>query len=461
MSFGLGIGHLIPIFIYVGAIVAFLLSVFWRPQVGLYYLIPFLPLQTTRYRLHDLPWGEKFIDILLLGVVIGLLIRDARLFQKTPMNRIFLVLGVMTYLALWRGSAYLGMAPPVSLSDLRFSDWKKYLEMPFIALLVVAVFRDLKQLKLVVLLMALSTLLVNWSFVVTTRGRDFSHFSYGLRDSGVLGYAGENGFAAYEGQIMAFLLAFYAFAKNKFVKYSLLAVVAFSGYCLLFGYSRGGYLAILAALAFFGLFRERKILVGVIVILIGWQALLPTSVRERITMTYDKDVRVRQGYDMEDQYDVDSTSRLELWQDAQTLFLQSPVIGLGYDTYRYLDRVGPYRDTHNYYIKVAVETGVVGLLIFLSLLGLMFRQGWRLFRCADDPFLKAMGLGFAALMVCAIVVNVFGDRWTYIQVNGFLWVILGCVMRGQKIFEESREQAGETLVPASSIPQLAGGPSAV
>ena len=53
--FGLeGIG---PITIYCGGIVAFLLSIFWRREVALYYLVLLLPLQTWRYRLYEYPLG--------------------------------------------------------------------------------------------------------------------------------------------------------------------------------------------------------------------------------------------------------------------------------------------------------------------------------------------------------------------------------------------------------------------
>jgi hypothetical protein len=36
-------------------------------------------------------------------------------------------------------------------------------------------------------------------------------------------------------------------------------------------------------------------------------------------------------------------------------------------------------------------------------------------------------------------VNFFGDRWLYVEVNGFLWVMLACVVRGQMIESERKE----------------------
>jgi hypothetical protein len=38
-------------------------------------------------------------------------------------------------------------------------------------------------------------------------------------------------------------------------------------------------------------------------------------------------------------------------------------------------------------------------------------------------------------------VNFFGDRWLYIEVNGFLWILLACVVRGQMIENQCAAEA--------------------
>ncbi len=113
--------------------------------------------------------------------------------------------------------------------------------------------------------------------------------------------------------------------------------------------------------------------------------------------------------------------------------------------------MGQYEDTHNYYLKVLVETGAVGLLMFLWILGKSFRQGFRLYRSSDEAFLMSLGLGFAAMLVCAMVANLFGDRWTYLQVNGFLWILLGCTMRAQQILEQPQEESNPGAAPVASL----------
>ena len=181
--------------------------------------------------------------------------------------------------------------------------------------------------------------------------------------------------------------------------------------------------------------KQRWVLLALVVFLISWQSLVPTSVQERILMTYDK---------QDQQLDTSAQDRVTIWNDAMVLFHENPAIGAGFDTYQWLHRVSIYTDTHNYFLKVLVETGVLGLMFFLFLLGTITRLGVKLYRTAKDPFLKSLGLGFSLLMVCVFVVNFFGDRWLYIEVNGFLWVMLACVVRGQMIEDQRQQESVES-----------------
>jgi putative inorganic carbon (HCO3(-)) transporter len=436
-GFGLGLDSSLGLLLYIGGIIAFLLSIGWKPQICLYYLVPLLPMQTMRYRMIVYPLGQHFVDIMLLGVVLGTLLRGGTLIPKNPMNRLFAILAVMFYISMWRGWFFIGGSSPLSFSDERFSDWKNYMVLPILCLVVMMVIKNTKQMKILFALMVLSALFVNREYAHTVSTRDTEHFSYGVRSSGLLGYAGENGFGAFEAGFLVFLLAFYAYTKKVTFKAGIILFVGLGLYCLLFSFSRGAYAAFLISIIFLGLFRERKLLIFALLLLVVWQVVLPVAVQERITMTYNKG----EGLDSSAQ------ERVTLWQDALVLIVHDPIFGTGFDTYAALHRVGIYEDTHNYYLKVMVETGILGLILFLCLLGKAFRLGFRLFRQADDSFMKALGLGFASMIVCTAVANLFGDRWTYLQVNGFLWVLLGCVMRSLQLLQQQQEQESEARVP--------------
>jgi hypothetical protein len=53
--------------------------------------------------------------------------------------------------------------------------------------------------------------------------------------------------------------------------------------------------------------------------------------------------------------------------------------------------------------------------------------------------------------------NFFGDRWTYQQVDGYLWVLLACVIRGLIAIHEQPEKLEADAVQDASLreePQL-------
>lgn len=444
LGLGLGLEDFVRYPLYVGALVAFVMSILWKPEIGLYYLIPLLPLQTVRYRLHGLFFGEKLIDILLLGVTLGLLLQR-RLSWKTPLTKLLLFSGVFYFLLLCRGSIYLDLSLPLSISDPRFSNWKNFMVMPILFFTVASAIKNVKAMRVLLLLMALSTLIVNRSFYNTVSGRDFSHFSYDLREAGALGYAGENGFGAFQAMIAVSLLVFYSYSKRWLVKLGLAGVFLTTLYCLAFSFSRGAYFGFLVGVLFLGLTTNRKLLILIPLFLTSWQVLVPPAVRERILMTKQTD----------GQFEPSAEARILLWDDAVKLMEENLMMGTGFDTYEYMHRVGPYADTHNLYLKFVVETGIIGLLLLLWLFAKAWLLGFRLFRISSDPFLGSLGLALAASMVCAVVLNFFGDRWTYIEVTGFVWTLMALVVRGLVLATQSHPEpdhdAEQPASPAASF----------
>lgn len=441
--------------IYIGCIVFALISAFWRPQYGVYYLALFMPLQTLRYRLIGYPAGEKFVDILVLGILIGILThRGGAAWVRTRLGMLCVVWALFLYVSLWFGSAYLHSPWPITFANVRFSDWKNYIELPFFLFLASAAITNKKQIKILLAVMALSFLIVNRGFYDNMAGRDVGTFSYDVRDPGPLGYAGVNGLAAFEATSMLFLVAMLSFKIPRYVKFAIYGLLATGMYCLLFSFSRGGYVSLLGGLAFLGLVRSRKLLIVVAAVLIGWQTLLPVSVQERITMTVDDSGTL----------DPSVQRRIDLWTDAESLINENMVWGTGFDTYAFMDRFEGFHDTHNYFIKITLETGIIGLLFFLYILWRMFALGWRLYRTSTDPFMAALGLGFATLMVGTVFANFFGDRFSYLQVNGFMWILMGLVVRALAINEQEalKPAVSEGLVSKDSlqhgVPQFSNRP---
>lgn len=442
-----GIGHFLPLVAYLVGLGVAVVGALGRPEWALYLYTFMLPLQTSRYKLHAFPLGTHYIDIILLGCVVGLWVKEGGIFAKTPINGLLLFYAFFLFLSLIRGAFFLNDWS-LSVSYQRLAYWKCYIEMPFVALVAARIIKNEAQVKRLLLFMCLSMVYVGRDFASSNRGHHLAAtFVETHRSASALGYAGVNGMAAFEAMITIFLLTIYFVEKRLSVKLGLLFVMAVNTYCLVFSFSRGGWLGFAAGLFALGVLKYRKLLVLLAVVVIGWQVVLPRSVQQRIEMTDQRTITGRK-------LDTSGEERLELWRNALISFEQRPIIGSGFDTYGFTLHEGLYRDTHNYYMKALVETGIVGLVIFCWLFARMTFLGYTLFWRAEDPFWKAVGLGFTVAMAATLVVNMFGDRWTYQQLDGYLWILLAFVFRGLIVTKEAAATQPETA-PAMT-PVLAG-----
>ena len=420
---GTGLGHFIPLVAYLGFCIMCLASLGGRPLLGLYYMIPFLPYRTLRDRFVDYPLGGNMLTILVISVIVGCLIRGKHL-PKSRLYAIWLVFGVYLYLSMWMGTA-LGNAPaPLWLSDANFSAWKDYMLIPLIFVASSLAIEDRKAIRMVILITAISLLLIDRTCILESMSRTWTNFDETKRDGGPLAY-GSNQTAAFLAQFGMFYWGFVRFVKRKKIKIFGYGLVAMTLFATMYTFSRGGYIAVLFSILVLGLLQNRKLLLFLGVFLFTWQTVVPTAVRERVSMTQTSD----------GQLEASAQSRVDLWEYAEKSILNSPIVGSGFATFQFGEHVANLKDTHNWYVKVMVETGIIGLVMAFLLLQQSLATSYRLFKRSIDPLYKGLGLGLLLAFCSCIVANFFGDRWTYLEITGLLWVLMGAAVRATHLME--------------------------
>jgi O-antigen ligase len=128
-----------------------------------------------------------------------------------------------------------------------------------------------------------------------------------------------------------------------------------------------------------------------------------------------------------------------LAQVAWDMFLDRPLAGCGYGQYfnTYndyltdrsvdlpLERARPYCQ-HNVFLSLLVETGLIGMGLFLALLALWTRDAWRTWRQFDaPPWRRQLGLVFLAVMAAYAANAMFHEMSIIPTVNMLLFFMAG------------------------------------
>jgi putative inorganic carbon (HCO3(-)) transporter len=436
---GLGLIHYVPVIAYLGFWIMCLISLTGRPLLGLYYLIPFIPYRTLRDHFLDYPLGGNILTILVVAVILGALMQGKHL-PKTKLYLIWLGFGFYLYLSMWLGAA-LGNAPaPLWITDINFAMWKDYMLIPLIFVATGLVVEDRKAVRTVILITAVSLFFIDRSCLLESMSRSWANFDENKRDGGPLGY-GSNQTAAYLAQFAMFFWGAGQFLKRRKMKLLCYGLVGITVFATMYTFSRGAYLAILFSVFVLGLLKDRKLLLIGAVFLVTWQAVVPTAVRQRVTMTQNANGKLEDS----------ANERVKLWQAAEESILSDPIFGTGFGTYQFTQHVDNLKDTHNWYVKVMVETGIIGLVIVMVMLGQMLALAYRLFKKAEDPLYRGLGLGLFLAICSCIIANFFGDRWTYLEITGPLWVLVGVALCATHLPEEQAAKERIADEPAAAV----------
>jgi len=415
----------LPLIFIVGISFVVLFSLAGKIHLSLLFLIPLFPLQNVIERLHQFPLGKDFIDIILIAMMLGWVFRSIinkeKIFEPTPLNKLLFIMAIFTYFSLWRSSTYLGFPPPVSASDVRVQNWKNYMIFPLLYFITVNNIKSLKQIKWLIIAMLVSMLIMD-SYTLK-QIRWMPGLASREKLDGTFVWAGVNVVAAFYAQYIFVLLGILIMHKKKVYKIIFGILFLVGVYITLFLYSRGAYAALITGFLAISLIKKRIFIIPLILLFMFWQSLLPATVVERINKT-----KTEQGV-----LDTSTQHRLELWKESIRLFKADPILGTGFNAVPFLGLAGGFTDTHNIYLRILAEQGLIGITIFLIFFLLALKSSWRLYKTASDALLKGLGLGFIACIIATLTTNMFGDRWTYLQLGAYFWVFLGLVVRGNLI----------------------------
>lgn len=194
--------------------------------------------------------------------------------------------------------------------------------------------------------------------------------------------------------------------------------------------SRGAFiaLAVFALFAITGSRRKARIIAAVSVITVIVVLATPQSAWHRFSLLKNATSTANlQEVDPEGS----AEQRFEIWKVAAAIIRDHPVEGVGFGAYSRVHQVyaqdgdfspiaaGP-RDTHSTYLNVLAETGIVGFVLFMSMLGLEMVHAERVRRRIRTAFprysqqLLYMNLGLLGFLLAGIFGSFSGLAFLYV-----------------------------------------------
>lgn len=380
-------------------------------------LISLVPLQNIYLgKIPSLGSGFNILNILMLLAFVAAAKRSETKFANN-MNRYVLLLAASYLVSLFQATLVLGWndRSPEVLKDMFFA-----------YLFFFVTYKSLTGMRAMKAVFYATVLPLPYMFRVfysNLSWMGFSTYSDKQRlNSGTFMLLGSNEIAAFYATYTFIVFAMACIEENKKWKYFLYACTVFNVYSLLYALSRGAYLAFITGIVVYcWLQKKTRLLIGALVLLVFLAGVgadvFPKAVTERFNSAFVEEIEL----------DDSAQTRLILWDVALDKFQSNPLLGVGFGNFKKMNDYG--LDTHNYYIKLLAEGGIISFLAFLALLFASYRTSIGLCRLSNDKFVISLAIGFTACVVSMLVGNFFGDRFTHYPLIAYFYVYLAMVVK--------------------------------
>jgi probable O-glycosylation ligase (exosortase A-associated) len=330
--------------------------ILWRPAVGIFFWV-----WVSVMNPHRMAWGFaydfSFAQLIAIATLVGMLF--SRESKRAPVTPVTVVLFLMV---LWMNVTTLFALD----FDQSLPMWEKVMKVQLMIFVSLFILHSKQHVQVLIWVVAGSVAFFG------IKGGLFT-----LRGGGELLVWGPPGSFIEDNNslalatIMTIPLLYFLFLQvtKRWVRWGLLGAMVLCGFSALGSYSRGGFLASAAMIGFIWWKSRGKLATG-----FALAMLVPVAIGFMPDKWEDRMWSI-QKYDQ----DASSLGRINAWTMAVNLANDRPLIGGGFEIYneRVFSRYAPDPDdlhaAHSIYFQMLGEHGYVGLMLFL-LLGILV---WR------------------------------------------------------------------------------------
>jgi O-antigen ligase len=244
-------------------------------------------------------------------------------------------------------------------------------------------------------------------------------------------------YMTYAGLLMLSLLV----ASGKLIfapkekKWLSLAVVLMAA-CLLLTFTRQAWLGVLAGIFFLIWFRKKSLLWFIPIVLGIIFFISPTDIKQRI-------------YSLSNLKDYNIKIRLALWEGGWLVFKDHPLTGCGFKCIDVVnqdypdptDNIKKLRGLHNNFIQLAVDTGLFGVISWISIWVVYFMTLYRrLISMAYNYAYRRDTMASAAAVIGFLVAGLFETNFYDSEVSMLMYFIMALPLTEDVVGYKSTNQ---------------------
>ncbi len=397
-----------------------------------------------------LPAKELIAEVLIILSLMfwgfKVITKEKLALNPTPLNIPLLSFITICILSLiWSNSFF------VSLKELPL-----FLVGPLLYFIITNNISDQRQIDLILNVLLIIGGLFGIYGILQYKGIDFSFWIANIGRQQVFGLFGNvNFFAEYLIIPLPIAISIFFGSRNKFKKFLLLIGILAMGTTLIVTFTRGSYLSIGVSLIFmFLLFllsrgksfinENKKIFIIILtsIIIVAFLFIVPTPLSKPGTAISQIKGRVSISGLINE---FSSGRRITIWKFTGMMIKDRPILGSGigtfkYNTLRYQAKFfeqGQNRSlyhyrfavaTHNEYLQLWAELGIIGLGIFIWLIISYFNCGLKILRKIKNKHRQGIIIGLMAAVVAVLVDGIFGFPLHLPATVVLFWLALGLTM---------------------------------
>ncbi|HLO37711.1 MAG TPA: O-antigen ligase family protein, partial [Lacibacter sp.] len=257
------------------------------------------------------------------------------------------------------------------------------------------------------------------------------------------------------------LLVWYHFAEARLRKWIIACIVVFI-VALLFAYSRGAWLCLISGAVTWIAVKRRFLLSLIFAVLIIAGAALFWLMQNDNYLKFAPDFNTTTQHTdfnehLEATYtlkDMSTMERFYRWIAGIKMLNEEKIHGFGPNSFTiyykeytvtafktWVSSNEEKSSVHNYFLLIAIEQGLPGLVLLIGLLIYMFAVAVKAYHTLRDPFERSLAMLCAVVLSMIVTLNLLSDLIETDKIGSLYFIILGLLIRLQVKVNEQNKQA--------------------